>query len=87
MGVRNIETQNQCLMMKWLWRFASREVRLTFWIIRIDGKLYQLAFDGMLGQRNLRCHQNKINSIQKMKMKCLVLFHFLCKREYMEYLE
>jgi len=38
-------------------------------------------------ERNLRCFQNKSNSIQKMKMNCLVLFHFWCKQEYMEDLE
>ena len=38
-------------------------------------------------ERNLRCHQNKSNTIQKMKMNCLVLFHFWCKQEYMEVLE
>ncbi|KAG5569606.1 hypothetical protein H5410_059372 [Solanum commersonii] len=38
-------------------------------------------------ERNLRCHQNKSNNIQKMKMKCLVLFHFWCKQEYREDLE
>ncbi|KAK6796557.1 hypothetical protein RDI58_004258 [Solanum bulbocastanum] len=38
-------------------------------------------------ERNLRCHQNKSNTIQKMKMNCLVMFHFWCKQEYMEDLE
>ncbi|WMV43211.1 hypothetical protein MTR67_036596 [Solanum verrucosum] len=38
-------------------------------------------------ESNLRCHQNKSNNIQKMKMKCLVLFHFWCKQEYREDLE
>ncbi|KAG5605940.1 hypothetical protein H5410_027432 [Solanum commersonii] len=38
-------------------------------------------------ERNLRCFQNKSNNIQKMKMNCLVLFHFWCKQEYMEDLE
>ncbi|WMV53791.1 hypothetical protein MTR67_047176 [Solanum verrucosum] len=38
-------------------------------------------------ERNLRCFQNKSNSIEKMKMNCLVLFQFWCKQEYMEDLE
>ena len=41
----------------------------------------------MWKERNLRCFQNKSNSIQKMKMNCLVLYHFWCKQEYMEDLE
>ncbi|WMV21280.1 hypothetical protein MTR67_014665 [Solanum verrucosum] len=35
-------------------------------------------------ERNLRCFQNKSNSIRKITMNCLVLFLFWCKQEYME---
>ncbi|TMW87681.1 hypothetical protein EJD97_019620 [Solanum chilense] len=38
-------------------------------------------------KRNIRCFQNKSNSIQKIKMNCLVLFLFWCKQEYMVDLE
>lgn len=38
-------------------------------------------------ERNLRCFQNKSNTIQKSKMNCLVLLQLWCKQEYMEDLE
>ncbi|KAG5581983.1 hypothetical protein H5410_052610 [Solanum commersonii] len=50
-------------------------------------KIIPLASGGLFGRKKPRCHQNKSNKIQKMKMKCLVLFHFWCKQEYREDLE
>ena len=40
MGVRNLKTQNQCLMMKWLWIFASRESALWKEVIQLK---YEMA--------------------------------------------
>ncbi|WMV42981.1 hypothetical protein MTR67_036366 [Solanum verrucosum] len=40
MGVRNLKTQNQCLMMKWLWRFASSELALWKEVIQLK---YEMA--------------------------------------------
>lgn len=33
-------------------------------------------------KRNSRCFEDNTNSIQKIKMNCLLLFHFWCKLEY-----
>ncbi|XP_070006138.1 uncharacterized protein [Nicotiana sylvestris] len=38
-------------------------------------------------ERNQRCFEDRYSNIQKMKMKCLVLFYFWCKGEYLEYHE
>lgn len=35
-------------------------------------------------ERNSRCFEDNANSIQKIKMNCLLLFHFWCKLEYIE---
>ncbi|WMV42466.1 hypothetical protein MTR67_035851 [Solanum verrucosum] len=40
MGVRNLKTQNQYLMMKWLWRFASSELALWKEVIQLK---YEMA--------------------------------------------
>ena len=40
MGVRNLKTQNQCLMMKWLWIIASRESALWKEVIQLK---YEMA--------------------------------------------
>lgn len=38
-------------------------------------------------ERNQRCFEDNYNSTQKVKMKCLALFYFWRKHEYMEYVE
>ncbi|WMV14425.1 hypothetical protein MTR67_007810 [Solanum verrucosum] len=38
-------------------------------------------------ERNQRCFEDNHSSIQKLKMKCLALFYFWCKHEYMEDIE
>lgn len=35
-------------------------------------------------ERNLRCFEDTTNSLQKIKMKCILLFCFWCKSEYVE---
>ncbi|KAM3251621.1 hypothetical protein P3L10_005691 [Capsicum annuum] len=35
-------------------------------------------------ERNQRCFEDNYSSTQKLKMKCLALFYFWCKHEYME---
>ncbi|WMV25611.1 hypothetical protein MTR67_018996 [Solanum verrucosum] len=40
MEVRNLKTQNQCLMMKWLWRFASSELALWKEVVQLK---YEMA--------------------------------------------
>ncbi|WMV33017.1 hypothetical protein MTR67_026402 [Solanum verrucosum] len=41
MGVRNLKTQNQCLIMKWLWRLASSELVLWKEVIQLK---YEMAW-------------------------------------------
>ncbi|WMV45921.1 hypothetical protein MTR67_039306 [Solanum verrucosum] len=41
-GVRILETQNQCLMMKWLWRFASSKLALWKEIIQLKYEMTDL---------------------------------------------
>lgn len=49
--------------------------------------LSQFAFGRRFGREKSKMLWNQSSNIQKLKVKCLVLFYFVCKWEYLEDLE
>ena len=46
-----------------------------------------LVSGGLFGERNIRCHENITNTMQKVKENCINMLFFWCKEEGIEVVE